>query len=816
MRSQSITSTTLNFDFLVPAIIIIVGVLFLGLLGYLVILRAYRKFKDNVLKEKGLNLVYYEIKLPQNNDIEIKAAEQLYSGLLSISEKLKGFNKYIKARSFISFEMVAFKETIKFYVVCPKKISSLVDRQINGNYPTAEINIVKEYNLFPDDDSHVAYTVLTLDKDSKYPIQTYEELPVDTLSTLSDAFSKLQDNEAAAFQVIITPADSEWRNNTKSYVTKMKEPPPAKEGETPKPKKEDEGLNFIDQKIQKPVFNVCARLIVISDDKFSADTHLNNMLSSFEPFTKIGSNKIKKVPSEGLKNIISEFIYRIPRDTMILNTAELATLFHFPNKNIKTPYIKWQLSKRLPAPDFVNNTFQKDYMYVGRNTYRGQFREIFMKPEDRLRHFYVIGQTGTGKSGFMSGMMIRDMKMGHGCGYIDPHGTDAEKLLAQVPPERIEDVVIVDPADLERPVGINMLEFNTEEQRTLAINEMLNIFDTLYNLKVTGGPMFEQYFRYAILLLTEDTESGATLLEVPRIFADEGYRAYKLSKCKSQETIDFWKKQAEQAGGDVSLKNVTPYVTSKMASFLSNAYLRPIVAQQYSTIKFREIMDNKKILIVKLSKGKIGDFNASLLGMVLVGKLLVGALERESLPEAQRTPFYLYVDEFQNFLTDGIVTILSEARKYKLALTLGHQFLGQLIREGNNTKIKDAVFGNVGNKAIMRVGEEDSPFLRKVVGEDLVEEKDLQQVENFSFYLKMLTEGKPTPAFSCRSFYGDSPYDMISQPNQEIAEVARKISRLKYGKDRNIVENEIKLRGTFVKEKDKDDKKDSLFGGLGF
>lgn len=817
MRSQSILNTNFNFNFLVPLGIGLVAVIIIFIVLYIIALKLFNKFKENVLKEKGLNLVFYEIKLPQNNDVEIKAAEQLYSGLLSVSEKLKGLNKHIKARSFISFEMVAFKETIKFYVVCPKKISSLVDRQINGTYPTAEITIVKEYNLFPDDDSHVAYTGLVLDKDSKYPIQTYEELPVDTISTLTDAFSKLQDKEAAAFQVIITPADSEWRNKTKDYVNKMKEPPPApKEGETPKPKKEDEGLSFVEQKIQKPVFNVCARLVVISDDKFSADTHLTNMLSSFEPFTKIGSNKLKKVSSENLKNIVAEFIYRIPSDSMVLNTSELATLFHFPNRNIKTPYIKWQLAKRLPAPDFVTNSFQKDYMYVGRNTYRGQFREIFLKPEDRLRHFYVIGQTGTGKSGFMSGMMIRDMKMGHGCGYIDPHGTDAEKILAQVPPERIEDVVIVDPADLERPVGINMLEFNNEEQRTLAINEMLNIFDTLYNLKVTGGPMFEQYFRYAILLLTEDTESGATLLEVPKVFADEGYRAYKLSKCKNQETVDFWKKQAEQAGGDVSLKNVTPYVTSKMASFLSNAYLRPIVSQQESSIKFREIMDKKKILIVKLSKGKIGDFNASLLGMVLVGKLLVGALERENVPESERTPFYLYVDEFQNFLTDGIVTILSEARKYKLALTIGHQFLGQLTREGGNTKIKDAVFGNVGNKAIMRIGEEDAPFLGKVVGEDLVDPKDLQQVENYSFYLKMLTDGKPTPAFSCRSFYGDSPYDMIGKPNQEIAEVARQISRLKYGRDRNIIENEIKLRSTFTKEKEKEDKKDSLFGGLGF
>lgn len=795
--------------FIVVALLIVIAFVFL----YLLIVKLFQSFKENVLKEKGLNLVYYEIKLPQTNDSEIRAAEQMYTGLVGIGEKLKGIQRFVGARTFVSFEIVAYKESIKFYVVCPKRIASLIDRQINGNYPSAEIVLVKEFNLFPDEDAHVSYTALTLEKDSKYPFQTYEELAVDSISTLTDAFSKLGEGESAAFQVIITPADSEWRNSTQNYIKSIKET--EVDEETKKPKLKDDSLSFVEQKIQKPVFNTTARLVVISSDKYSAEAHLNNMMSAFSPFNKLESNSIKKVSSDDLKTIVSDFIYRIPRNNMVLNTSEIATLFHFPNRNIKTPYIKWQLSKRLPAADFVTNTFQNDYMYVGRNTYRGQFREIFIKPEDRLRHFYVIGQTGTGKSGFMSGMLIRDMKLGHGCGYLDPHGTDIEKILQQVPPERIEDVVLVDPADLERPVGINMLEFHNEEQRTLAINEMLNIFDTLYDLKVTGGPMFEQYFRYAILLLTEDTESGSTLLEVPKIFADEGYRSYKLSKCKSQETIDFWKKQAEQAGGDISLKNVTPYVTSKMASFLSNAYLRPIISQQESTIKFREIMDQKKILLVKLSKGKIGDFNASLLGMVLVGKILVAALEREEVAEAQRNPFYLYVDEFQNFLTEGIVTILSEARKYKLSLTLGHQFLGQLMRAGGNTKIKDAVFGNVGNKAVFRVGEEDSMFLRKVVGEDLVEDKDLQEIENFSFYLKMLVEGRPAPAFSARSFYGDSPYDLIAKPSAEIADTVRQVSRLKYGRDRNIVENEIKLRSTFVKEDEKKEKKD-MFGGFGF
>ncbi len=782
---------------------------------YFVVIRILKDIHNKIMQEKSLGLVFYEIKLPQTNEVEIKAAEQMFAGLVGIGEKVEGIKKYFTAKTFVSFEIVAFRENIKFFVACPKKISSLVDRQINGTYPMAEIIKTKEYNIFPEN-GFVSFAALKLDKESQIPIQSYEELPVDTLATLTDAFGKLQEGEAAAFQLVISPAGSEWRNKAKSYVKKMREAlnPTDEDKKKSKPKVDEEALGMVDRKVQKAGFYADVRILVISDDKYSADSHMANIMSTFDHYSKEGGNRFKKISKDNLKTIESDFIYRLPRESMILNTAELATLYHFPNKNIKAPYIKWMLSKKAPAPDYVSSNFDKDYMYIGRNTYRGQNKEIFLKPEDRLRHFYVIGQTGTGKSKFMAGMMIRDMKLGHGCGYIDPHGSDAEQILQQVPPERVEDVVIFDPADLERPVGLNMLEFHTDSQRTLVINEMLNIFDSLYDLKTTGGPMFEQYFRYAIMLVTEDSESGSTLMEVPKVFADEGYRNYKLSKCQNQEVIDFWRKQAEAAGGEASLKNITPYITSKLASFLSNAYVRPIISQQETTINFRKIMDEGKIVIVKLSKGKIGDFNANLLGMVIIGKLLIATLERESTPEAQRKPFYLYVDEFQNFLTDGIMVILSEARKYKLSLTMGHQFLGQLTRTGGNTKIRDAVFGNVGNKAIFRIGEEDAPFLQKVIGTPF-EESDLQQIENGTSYLKMLVDGKPTPPFTLRSWYGDSPYDMIGKPNLQLADIARQISRLKYGKDRTIVENEIKLRGSFIKEKEEEKKdKNSLFGGL--
>ncbi|RMD77169.1 hypothetical protein D6810_01780 [Candidatus Dojkabacteria bacterium] len=776
--------------------------------------------KEQVLMRKSLGLVFYELQVPKTNNVEIRAVEQMYSGLINIQGKLEGIQSYFGARTFVSFEIVAFKESIRFYVVCPKKISSVVDRLINGIYPSVEIVKTNEYNIFPDD-AYVSFTNLELKKDSRVPFQTYEELPVDFLATLSDSFSKLKSGESVVFQVVITPVGSDWNKNVRDFIKKQREieseqasSEKAEKDNASKTKKKkeftDEELNLMNRKVEKPCFYTDVRLVVVSAIKESAEEHVQNIMSTLDQLSKENGNSFKKGKS---KKPHIDYVYRIPRCTMVLNTSELATLFHLPNEKITTPHIKWLLSKRAPAPDFVCSEFREDYMYVGKNTFRGNEKEIFIKPEDRLRHFYVIGQTGTGKSGFMGGMMIRDIKMGHGCGFIDPHGSDADKILAQVPPERIEDVIVFDPSDLSRPIGLNMLEFKTEAQKTLVTDEMLNIFDTLYDLKATGGPIFEQYFRYGIMLLTEDAESGATLLEIPKIFADEGYRNYKLSKCTNQEVIDFWRKQAEAATGDISLKNVVPYVVSKLGRFLTNVYLRPIIAQQKSTLNFREIMDNKKILIAKLSKGRIGELNANLLGMILIGKLLVGALERDEIPEKDRVPFYLYIDEFQNFLTDGIQIILSEARKYKLSLTLAHQFLGQLVRKGGDTKIRDAIFGNVGNKIIMRIGEEDAGFLKNVVGEPF-DEADLQQLPNFTGVIKLLVDGKPTPSFTVRAFYGESPYDMYSfNPDPQVPTVAREISRLKYGRDRDLIETEIKYRGTFIKENvDKKEKGTDNFG----
>lgn len=797
--------------------ILIIALVAISLIAILFVLSTYgiNKFlqsvKETVMMDKALDVVIFEVKVPHDNEIDIKEADQMYSGLLQIGDKLEGLQRYTKARTFVSFEIVAFKDNIKFFVVCPKKLATLVDRQINGAYPSAEIIRVKEYNIFRED-AAVAYAALEQAKEKYIPIRTYDELASDTLATLTDAMSKLRDGEAAAFQMVISAAGTDWRNSAKKYVKDMREKASKAMQEGKSSNVDEEGLSLIDRKAEKSGFYTDIRLVVVSDTKFTAEEHLTNILSSFDQFTKETGNKFKK--NKGVKNFVNDFIYRLPRETMILNTAELATIYHFPNRNIRTPHIQWLLSKDAPAADFVPSEYQDGFIWLGRNAYRGQTKEIFMRPEDRVRHTYVIGQTGTGKTTFLAGMAIRDIKAGRGVAFIDPHGSDTEEILRHIPPERVEDVVYFNPADTERPLGLNMLEFYSPEQKTFVINEMLNIFDKLYDLRTTGGPIFEQYMRNSILLLMEDVDSGNTLMEISKVLSDEGYRKYKLSKSTNPEIINFWEQQAEKAGGEASLQNVVPYITSKLTSFVSNDIMRPIIAQQKSTVDFRWAMDNKKIVLVNLAKGRIGEMNAYLLGMVIVGKILAAAFSRVDSDPKSLNPFYLYIDEFQNFLTDSVVTILSEARKYGLSLNIAHQFLGQLTMRGGDTKIKDAIFGNVGTKVIFRVGIDDAKVFEQDF-ERIFSADDISKQPNYHAYVKLLVGGQYPSPFSLE-FPIDAPFAQRANPSEEIADLVKQISRLRFGRDRNIVEQEVKDRAKFVKEIKKDSKGGGgMFGDFG-
>ena len=462
---------------------------------------------------------------------------------------------------------------------------------------------------------------------------------------------------------------------------------------------------------------------------------------------------------------------------MILNSEEIASFYHMPISSTETPRVKWLKSREAPPP---SNLPDKGVL-IGKSVFRGQSKDIYITDDDRRRHIYVIGQTGTGKSTLLGNMIVDDIKKGKGVAIIDPHGDLAENALSYVPQNRIDDVIYFDPGDIQRPLGLNMLEynFNRPEEKTFIVNEMQGIFNKLFPPE-TMGPMFEQYMRNALLLLMEDMPNEpATLIEMPRIFTDSEYRKRKLARIQNPVVIDFWEKEAVKAGGEASLANMTPYITSKFNNFISNDYMRPIIGQPKSAFNFRQVMDEGKILLVNLSKGRIGDINAGLLGMVFTGKLLMAALSRVDIAEAgKRRDFNLYVDEFQNFTTDSISTILSEARKYRLNMTMAHQFIAQLTE-----KTRDSVFGNVGSQVVFRVGIQDAEFLEKQF-QPVFDKGDLINIDNFNAYVKILVNGQTVKPFNIQTL-------LLERGNRELIDQLKEHSRQKYGADRQETEEAI-------------------------
>jgi len=506
------------------------------------------------------------------------------------------------------------------------------------------------------------------------------------------------------------------------------------------------------------------------------------LIAGFAQFGAPLRNEFKVVKPKDISEIVHRFSFReFSRDQlMILNSEELASIFHFPTVFTAIPRIKYLKAKEAPPPP----NLPEEGVVIGESVFRGDVKKIKISDEDRRRHIYIVGQTGTGKTTFMTNMIIDDIRHGKGVALIDPHGEFVSNILGLIPKSRCEDVAVIDPSDLARPIGLNMLEydFNKPEQKTFIVNEMIGIFDKLYDLKTTGGPMFEQYMRNALQLLMEDMPNEpATLTEVPRVFTDAAFRERKLARIQNPIVIDFWQKEAIKVGGEAALQNITPYITSKFNVFLTNDYVRPMIGQAKSSINFRQIMDEGKILLVNLTKGRIGDINAGLLGMVIIGKILMAALSRVDMPQNERRNFYLYIDEFQNFATDAIATILSEARKYALNLTVAHQFIAQLTE-----KIRDAVFGNVGSIIAFRVGAQDAEFLKKQF-EPTFNEQDLMNIDNFNAYVKLLIHGTTSKPFNIKTFGQE-----IGDPEME--KNLKQLSSLKYGRPREEIEEEIYRR----------------------
>lgn len=748
---------------------------------------------------------------------EIGAMEQLFTALSSLKDTSGIWNRLLYGSPRLAFEISnsAKSEEIVFYVSVPKKFRESVEKQIHSFFPNAILEKSQDYNIFFPG-SHTAASVLRLKNKHTLPLKTYENLEVDPLNAIANAISKLETvKEGAAMQIIMRPAGIKWRSHGRRIAHEMQQGKQLKDVDTPllskagkmtadtisemiAPKKKDalnstneikpvqltpeeqELVKSIENKSSKTGFKVNIRLVASAATSERAQMILAQMENAFSQYEN-GNVNCFQVKRKDKKEIAYNYIFRNfkEEEEMILNNEELASIFHIPTSTTVAPKIKWLKSNAAPPPIDI----PKEGIVLGYNEYRGEKTTIRLDEKGRRRHLYAVGQTGTGKSNLLQEMAKQDAKEGKGFCFIDPHGDAIEDILTAIPKERAEDVIVFDPSDAERPFGLNMMEYDPArpEQKTFVINELIGIFDQLYDLKATGGPMFEQYMRNAMLLVMDDPESGNTLMEIPKVLADEEFRKMKISRCQNPTVIDFWTKEAEKAGGEAALVNMVPYITSKLTTFISNDLMRPIIAQQKSTINFRNIMDNKKILLVNLSKGRIGEINARLLGMVVVGKILMNALSRADTPEDQRMDFFLYMDEFQNITTNSISQILSEARKYRLCLVIAHQFIAQLKEE-----ISKAVFGNVGSMVVMRVGAEDAEFLEKNFT-PVFSRQDLVNVDNYQGFARILTNNILTKPFNIKFF-------PPSKGDQEVANALKELSRLKFGRDKNIVTREIMER----------------------
>ena len=752
------------------------AVLLTAILGYILVL--WYRWRDR--EKRSLGLVTLLIAVPHDNEIKIDAMEQIIDSLASMYKKakLKLFQPLVSQPS-VSLEIVGTDEDIRFYISVPKKYKELVERQIFSVYAGADVTIADEPNIYTVD-GKMEYAWLKIKKDAFYPLKSYKEIATDPLAAISSAMSKLGKGESAAVQLIVSPTDGKWKKAGKGFIseTKKSEANPEKASY----KVDARQLEAIENKCSKSGFEVAIRIITMSKTSEVAKNHLSNIKACFgqfeSPWNKLSSKKIR------WKSLfMQDFIYKYPviwwtKGRTVLSSEEIASIFHMPNKTIETPNIHWLKAKKAAGP--VNAA--KEGMYIGDNLFRGEKKKFCMTKGDRQRHFYIVGQTGVGKSWLLADMALQDIKAGHGVCFIDPHDT-YESILERIPPERVEDVIYFDPSLTDRPMGFNVMECDREDQKDFVTSSIINLMYKLYDPYKTGivGPRFEHAIRN--IMLTVMIEPGATFIEIVRCLTDPSYVKTLLPKLNDPMIKRYWTDQIAQTN-DFHKSEVLDYIVSKFGRFITNKMMRNIIGQSQSSFNFRTAMDEGKIIIINLAKGTIGEENSSFLGLVLIPKILIATMSRQDTPEAKRRDFYLYVDEFQNFATQDFAVILSEARKYHLNLTVANQFISQM-----DDEVKNAVFGNVGTICSFRVGISDAGFLAKQF-EPTFSEHDLLNLGTGEVYMKTMVNGTPQKPFSVSV----AAVEKNKEGSPKMAEMIKKLSSLKYGRPKELVEAEIAKR----------------------
>lgn len=792
-------------------------ILVIGAIGFFVYVKIARRSKE---VERSLKMVPLLVKIPPQEvragerDVRemikenISKAEGIFKLLSGISTK----RSHIYGQRYVSFEIIANGSQIYFYVAVPASLVTAVKKALASGYPGVQIEQEEDVNFFSKSAriAGVAGGELELKKPSYYPINTYQMSEQDALAGMLSGLSNLGEHEGAAIQLLVRPADSRWAKGARTAAKQVLDPnkkdgfakvldivaeilqAPFKsssdddDGSSKKEKPPDaidqKKAELIEDKSKYPVFESLIRVVASSDNPGNAKVIVDSLKLGFAQLTLNNSNGFTFRTAQEPQKLATDFIFRyfpVNKRKTVLNSVELATLFHLPSEIIEmTAQVERKGMKEVIAPAGLS----EEGLILGSNAYQGQERVIRLADDDRRRHVYVIGQTGTGKSLFLRNCIVQDMYAGKGLAFIDPHGDTAEELMSMVPPERAKDVIYFNPGDTDFPMGWNLMEYdpNHPEQKDFLVQEALSMLYKLYDPTHQGviGPRFESWFRNAALTVMADP-GGGTFIEIPKVFTDDEYLKSKFKHVTDPVVQDFW--TGEMAQTDQHSKSeMLGWFVSKFGAFANNEIMRNIIGQKQSAFDLRKIMDEGKILFVNLSKGLLGDINSQLLGVVFIIKFQMAAMSRADMPESERRDFSVYIDEFQNYSTDSIATILSEARKYRLSLVMANQFISQL-----DEKVRDAVFGNVGSIISFRIGPDDAEYMTKQFS-PAFDAPDLVNIQNHFAAAKIISKGVPTAPFSIKEIMPP-----IGNSRPELLTSMKDLSRANYARPKAEVEDEI-------------------------
>ena len=776
----------------------------------LIILTVRNYKKLNRLKVLNVDSVLLMLEIPKDNDKKELSAEQLFASLHGILRDRNQLKHSGGVQEHFSFEIASTGNQIRFFVWVPKIYQSFVEGQIYSQYPSVQIYRMKEdyvdrRNLYP-----VAYSSeITLTDNEALPIKTFESFEVDPLAGITGTLAKLNPNggEELWIQILTRPVADDWHTKTDNWIKRLKagktinfgkidftwfaelfaalwRPPEGGTGSEVKIELSERAKTQVakaEEKATKLGYEVKIRLAYVGQDEVNAKLNMQALVGTFKQFNSTNLNGFKMSGATFDKSALTAYKTRQFTDHgFILNISELASVYHLPHMNVETPNIVWASSKTAEPPAKLpmltgNPSFDENISAFGLTDFRGIKHQFGMYRRDRSRHVYIIGQTGSGKSGLLTLFALSDIYHNQGYCIIDPHGDLAMDNLRFIPENRIKDVVYFNPADTQYPMAFNPLEVYDPARKPNISSEVIGVLKRMFG--DSWGPRLEHILRYTLLALLDRPQ--ATLLDISRMLTDKEFRKETLEYCQDVTVLQFWKQEFGSWGDKQVTESVAP-VLNKVGAFTANPIIRNIIGQPKSSFDVRKIMDEGKILVVNLSKGLIGEDNAALLGSFLVTKVQLAAMSRSDIPNVEdRRPFYLYVDEFQNFATESFAVILSEARKYGLNLTVANQYTSQMTEQ-----VRDAVFGNVGTTISFRVSADDAPILSKQF-EPVFEAQDLLNLNNRHFVLSMIINGEKTPAFSATTL-------SIPKPPNDLTPQIVKYSRMTYARNRADVEAEIR------------------------